>query len=396
MLPLLFLFASITFHSDFEGGSIGKIEPVAMDHYRCHVLGEVDQDKRNRQASWYYFRVDGAAGKPLVLDLVDLPGEYNYQPNRGAIIAGTLPWYSEDQKNWKLVNSAEFDASVPMMRVRLHPTTDRVWIAHQPPYTNQNLADLLAEVRRNPAASVQSIGRTAGGRDIPLVTITDPSGRASSRRVIWVLFRQHSWESGSSWAAEGGIRFLLSGAPQAVALRKSVVFKILPMCDPDGVARGGVRFNANGFDLNRNWDVADPVKMPEIAAERKAILDWVDSGQRVDMLLTLHNDEMNEYIEGPPGKEHTALMRRFEAALANSPVFYETKPAALTALSTQPGKPGRMAVYQGLYHDRKLPAFLIEQMIVRHPKLGRQPGIDDRMRFGRDLVSAMADAVGAR
>jgi hypothetical protein len=60
-----------------------------------------------------------------------------------------------------------------------------------------------------------------------------------------------------------------------------------------------VRFNANGYDLNRNWDAVDPRRMPEIAAQRKAILDWVDSGRRIDFFLTLHNTESEDYIAGP-------------------------------------------------------------------------------------------------
>ncbi len=248
-------------------------------------------------------------------------------------------------------------------------------------------------IRKHPAFSVRSVGKTLGGREIPLITITDAAAPDAAKKVLWILFRQHSWEAGSSWAGEGAIRFLLSDRPEAIALRRSAIFKIFPMCDPDGVVRGGVRFNANGFDLNRNWDIADPVRMPEIAAQRKAILDWVDAGGRVDMVLTLHNDEKPEYIEGPPGQEYLPLARRFEAALVRSPVFAPTKPVALSAVSTTAGKPGRMSVYQGLYHDRKLPAFLIELMTVSHPKLGRRPNIPDRVRFGEDLVRAMAEAV---
>lgn len=388
----LLAFAAITFHSDFEAGNIGRVEPAGPDHYRCHVLGEFDQDKRNRQASWYYFRIDGARGRTLTLDLVDLPGEYNYRPNRGAIIAQTRPFYSEDGKAWRPLD-AEYDEAVPLLRVRVRPTANRVWIAHQPPYTNEHLMRLLADVRAKPGFSVRSVGRTVKSREIPLVTITDPAAPDAAKRVIWLLFRQHAWESGSSWAGEGAIRYVTGPSDDAARLRRENIFRIFPMCDPDGVARGGVRFNAYGYDLNRNWDVADPVKMPEIAAQRRAILEWVDGGRRVDMLLSLHNDETPEYIEGPPGQEFLPLARRFERLLSASPVFAPTKPAGLTAVSTTPEKPGRMTVYQGLYHDRKLPAFLIELMVVKHPKSGRVPGIEDRMRFGEDLVRAMAQAV---
>ena len=73
MIPgvLLALSLAVTIRSDFEGGSIGRIEQVAPNHFRCGVRGEVDQDQRNRQASWYYFRIDGAAGYRLSLQVLD-------------------------------------------------------------------------------------------------------------------------------------------------------------------------------------------------------------------------------------------------------------------------------------------------------------------------------------
>ncbi|MGH9667500.1 MAG: M14-type cytosolic carboxypeptidase, partial [Bryobacteraceae bacterium] len=91
-LPLAF--AAISFHTNFEGGNLGTVTRVSADHYRCPVKGQADQDGRNRQADWYYFRIDGAKGQALTLDMVDLPGEYNYKPNRGAVTKDTLPFYS--------------------------------------------------------------------------------------------------------------------------------------------------------------------------------------------------------------------------------------------------------------------------------------------------------------
>ena len=391
MFGLLAL-AAITFHADFEGGSLGKVDTVSPTHYRLHVLGEVDQDKRNRQASWYYFRIDGARGQDLTLDLVDLPGEYNYKPNKGAIVSETRPFFSVDDKTWTTLESTSYDTAEPHLRLKIRPTADRFWIAHTPPYTTQHLNALLTSLKGNPHLSRQVVGKTVGGRDMPLLTITD-RGQVGTKKVIWILFRQHAWESGSSWAGEGAIRFLTSSDPAAVRIRQQAAFKIFPMCDPDGVIRGGVRFNANGYDLNRNWDLVDPKKMPEIAAQRQAILDWVDHGGRADMLLTLHNDEGPEYIGGPPGQEHLPLLERFSKLIEASPVFQQNRKASLAETSTTAGKPGRMSFPQGMYHDRKLPAFLIELRCFLHPELGHEPNIPDRLRFGRDLVQAMASAV---
>ena len=61
--------------------------------------------------------------------------------------------------------------------------------------------------------------------------------------TVWLMFRQHSWETGSSWAGEGAARALLGDDAEARSRRQSIIWKIFPLCDPDGVARGGVRFN---------------------------------------------------------------------------------------------------------------------------------------------------------
>ncbi|HEX4945785.1 MAG TPA: M14-type cytosolic carboxypeptidase [Blastocatellia bacterium] len=400
---LLLLFVSfavaakpITISTNFEGGALGKIEQVNATHFRCGVKGESDQDGRNRQANWYSFCVNEAKGKTITIDLVDLPGEYNYRPNRGAVTGDTLPWYSEDNRHWKQIETAEYQADVPLLRLRLTPRTNQLWIAHVPPYTNQHLQRLLQAFKNDPHLRQQTIGKTVQGRDLLLLTITDERVPAADKKVIWLMFRQHSWEAGSSWAGEGAIRFLLSDAPAAVIMRQTVIFKIFPLCDPDGVARGGVRFNANGFDLNRNWDAVDAGKMPEIAAQRKAVLDWVDSGQQVDMFLSLHNTETSEYLEGPPDVDgrHRRLMERLFKFLSAHKTFAPTRPPQSAEATTTAGKPGRMTVIQGLFHDRQLPAFLIELMITKHPKLGHQPTPADRQQFGADLVQAMWQAVG--
>ncbi|MBI3697322.1 MAG: hypothetical protein HY238_21105, partial [Acidobacteria bacterium] len=241
----LVLAAAATIQTSFEGGSLGKIERLAPAHFRCAVKGEADQDGRNRQANWYYFRLDGARGHEVVLDLVDLVGEYNYQPGTHAVTKDTHPVYSYDQKTWKHFDSIEWDDREIRLRLRFTPSANRIWIAHVPPYTNLDLARLLESFRSHPHLRRDVIGKTVHGREMRLLTVTNPGLPNAGKKVAWLMFRQHSWETGSSWAGEGALRFLLSSDPRAARIRDEVIFKIFPMADPDGVARGGVRFNAN-------------------------------------------------------------------------------------------------------------------------------------------------------
>ena len=379
LVPLL---AAITIHWDFEGGSLAKAESAGPAHFRAHLAGQTDRDGRNRQANWYYFRIDGARGQDVVIDLVNLPGEYNYKPNRGAVTKDTVPVWSEDQRTWTYFASTEYEAAEPYLRLRAKPRSNRFWIAHVQPYTLADLDALMARAARHPHFKRSVIGKSVEGRDLYLATIANPA--ASPKKSIWLMFRQHCWETGSSFAGEGAIDFLLSDS--AAALRREFVFRILPAADPDGLVRGAVRFNRHGFDLNRNWDVEDAVKMPEIAAQRRAMFAWLDSGHAIDILLSLHNTETSEYLEGPPDPDGAALLERVALSLNTNSTFAPTRKAFAAEATTTAGKVGRMTVNQGLWRDRKINAFIIEQ------RIDTKPSIAARKEFGAGLVRALAAA----
>lgn len=384
---------SISIDWNFEGGSLAKAERTRTANFRCHVNGQVDQDGRNRQASWYYFRVNGAKGQTLTFTMVDLAGEYNYRPNKGAITGDTLPFYSSDGTNWVPVEEADYDPSVPALTYKIDMPSDHVSIAHAPPYTLANFKSLCNDFADNSDVTIETIGRSVEGRHIPLVTITDRAIPDKNKKVVWLMFRQHAWESGSSWTGEGLMRFVSSGDPVARQIRSQTIVKVLPLCDPDGVFHGTVRFNHFGFDLNRNWDVVDPVKMPEITCERKAITDWAKAGREIDFFLTLHNDEYNEYIDGPPDERWSALLDKVEKNWSSGKTFAPTQQSSLIAKTTTEGKPGRMNVVQGLSHDLGLPAFEVEMRITKHLKLGRRPNVHDRLLAGRELIQAIRKSI---
>ncbi|HZT39615.1 MAG TPA: M14-type cytosolic carboxypeptidase [Bryobacteraceae bacterium] len=392
MLGLL-CFAGIVVLSNFEGGSAGRAEQLSAQRVRIEVVGQSDQDGRNRQANWYYFRLDQLPQTQVQVDLVNLAGEYNYRGPVYAVTKGTRPVYSYDGKKWKHFRDDQvfWDSEEPRLTVTFTPESDHIWIAHVPPYTNKDLAALLDSFNSNPFLRRESVGKTLEGREMPLLTITNPAVPEKGKKVIWLMFRQHAWETGSSWAGEGAIRFLLSNDQRAGRIRDRAVVRIFPMADPDGVAHGRVRFNGNGYDLNRNWDAIDPLKMPEIASQHKAVLDWLDSGRRIDLFLSLHNTESSEYLEAPAA--YRALGMKIFDILKRTTTFNPTTPLREQGETTTPGKRGRMTVAQGLYHDRKTAAMLMEQMIEYNSKLGRLPTVEDRLEFGAALVRAIVAAL---
>jgi hypothetical protein len=134
--------------------------------------------------------------------------------------------------------------------------------------------------------------------------------------------------------------------------------------------------------------------MPEISAMRAAIRDWLDAGHPIDLFLTVHNTESVDYIQGPitPGGEPVKrLTDSIHEALSSKTHFHSPR-GPRDSLAELPDK-GRQTVNQWLYLERKKPAFLMELMVDRNPKINRAPLVSDRLEFGGQLVQILAEAI---
>lgn len=388
----------IRFSTNFPGGMLGKIEAVDPNSFRCFVPGQYNEQGRNRQTSWYYFRLENVRGRSLTLTMTDLIGEYNNRP--GAVPHGpdNGPCYSLDGRNWTYFTPAEFtwNADVKEGTIRFTPDVDTVWIAHQPPYTTTDLQRLLDDVVTSPHARIEVIGKTVGGRDIPLVTVTDFAVPDEAKTCVWLQARQHAWEAGTSYVMDGALRFATSDDPQAQALRRKTVFRFTPMVDLDGVAAGKVRFNANGYDVNRNWlavDLRNPEalkRMPEIWYTKKAITAAHAAGPKIAMLVNLHNTETGEYLQTECTDEGLfAGLAILEQRLVDGPQYEPSRRLA---------KPNPKAIIQApgdttlsLWGTHGVPSALMELRTSTTKKLDRRPVPSDRINFGRELITAMAE-----
>lgn len=97
----------------------------------------------------------------------------------------------------------------------------------------------------------------------------------------------HPGETAASWMWDGFMRFLISEDVRAQALRRLFVFKIVPMINPDGVARGFYRADTRGTNLNRYYDFPNPLHHPTIFAIR-TLLDHIHRTSTLAMYMDLH------------------------------------------------------------------------------------------------------------
>ena len=59
-----------------------------------------------------------------------------------------------------------------------------------------------------------------------------------NKPYIFLSCRVHPGESNASWVMKGTVEHLLSNSKEAIALRDTYIFKIVPMLNPDGVVNG--------------------------------------------------------------------------------------------------------------------------------------------------------------
>ncbi|MEN9353167.1 MAG: hypothetical protein RL318_492 [Fibrobacterota bacterium] len=155
-----------------------------------------------------------------------------------------------------------------------------------------------------------------------MVSITDGSdslrpaeGRTVRKRRVTVHARTHPVEVQASHVAREMIRFLLDTSEVSRLLRRDFIFNIIPQYNPDGVELGNERTNANGVDIESNWDKLNPE--PEVLSLRNLFKRFMSGPVPVEVALNLHSDQYNGkrfffyHLEGGTSWIYTELEKNF-------------------------------------------------------------------------------------
>ncbi len=199
---------------------------------------------------------------------------------------------------------------------RFEYPNDTVYFAYSVPYTFTQLTSFLDLLRAEhnsaapgPTAYMKQsvLCRTLSGLDIPLLTITsnltaeeDTSDRKKKKRpTVVVTARIHPGETCGSLMMHGFLRLLVS--PQGQGLRDRILFKVVPMLNPDGVILGNYRAGLSGQDLNRKFLEPDPRLHPEICAIKAMIEKLKNEGREILGYIDLHAHSKKKcvFIYGP-------------------------------------------------------------------------------------------------
>ncbi|KAG8348835.1 putative Zinc carboxypeptidase Succinylglutamate desuccinylase Aspartoacylase family [Trypanosoma vivax] len=112
----------------------------------------------------------------------------------------------------------------------------------------------------------------------------------TGKKVVLLSGRVHPGEVTASHGIHGAISFLLSRDRHAAKIRENFIFYIVPMINPDGVARGHTRLDQNGYNLNRCYNRPNPQTQPTVNALRRLYEQLQNMfGERFFMYIDFHS-----------------------------------------------------------------------------------------------------------
>ena len=145
---------------------------------------------------------------------------------------------------------------------------DEICFAYHIPYTFSQCVNFLSTLKA-PFVSHSKLCNTVSGLEVPLLTITSPC--EGPKKTVIVASRVHPGETVSSYIMEGFLKYLISD--EASVLRDKIVFKVIPMTNPDGVILGNYRCSLSGHDLNRTYLTPNRRLHPTTVAIKKMVDD---------------------------------------------------------------------------------------------------------------------------
>ena len=103
---------------------------------------------------------------------------------------------------------------------------------------------------------------------------------------------------------QGFLKFIAGNTQEAINLRKRVVFKVIPMTNPDGVIAGNYRTSLSGNDLNRQFLSPNPKLHPTVDSIKKlcaAIMSHARQSDPIAGFIDIHGHSRKKsvFMYGP-------------------------------------------------------------------------------------------------
>ena len=367
--------------SNFDSGNIEVISAESPSNIELAIK----KDHQSEFYQWFHFKLHNTEHSEHVMHLTNA--------GKSAYVEGWKDYQavaSYDRQHWFRVPTT-FDGE--NLSITFTPEYDSTYFAYFAPYSYERHQDLIHSAQLDIDCQLQVLGQTLDGRDMSLLKVGE---EGEGKKVIWITARQHPGETMAEWFMEGFIdRLLDEDDGVARSLLNSAVFYLVPNMNPDGSARGHLRTNAKGVNLNREWQTPSMENSPEVYLVREKML-----ATGVDMHLDIHGDEALPFnfvagSEGVPSYNERikGLEDKFKnVLLAITPEFQDDKGYD----KDEPGKANLTVAANWVGEQFKCLAYTVEMPFKDNDLLpDYSVGWSDERSslFGRDFLTAVYHVV---
>ncbi|XP_071799299.1 cytosolic carboxypeptidase 6-like [Asterias amurensis] len=393
----------LIFDACFECGNLGRVDCITEFEYDLFIRPDTCNP---RFRVWFNFTVENVkADQRVIFNIV------NFSKTKSLYREGMSPLVkSSSRPKWQRIPSKNvYYYRCPDHRknyVMSFPFAfdkegDTYQFAYCYPYSYTRMQTYLAAVekRKLDYFNRELLCLSVQQRKLDLLTISAPENLEPDvkQRVVFVTARVHPGETPASYVCQGLIDFLLSQHPIARVLRDHVVFKIVPMLNPDGVYLGNYRCSLMGFDLNRHWHEPSPWAHPTLHANKHLLMDMNDSNKMdVDFYVDIHAHStlMNGFMYGnvyddPVRYEKQAVFPRLMCANA------EDFSMMNTSFNRDAVKAGTGRRFLGGILDENSLCYTLEVSFFCYTMTGGSTLVpydeEGYMRLGRNLAKTFMD-----
>ena len=261
--------------SDFAAGRMDECISTGENEY---LITLVPENTPINSSPWYAFKIRAEQITDIIITMKVQGDKHRYPPK-----------ISRDGKSWQL-QDYQLKGERLIMKVKAAPQP--VTISAQEIINNQYYVDWAEELTAQSAFTQSILGLSTQGRPIYKIESRDEN----TNEWVVILGRQHPPEVTGALALFPFVETLLSDSELSKYFLRKYNVLVIPNINPDGVHAGNWRSNANGKDLNRDWNDFSQIETQLINDYLQGL---VAQGQKIKFAVDFHSTKNDIFYTMP-------------------------------------------------------------------------------------------------
>lgn len=283
---------AVRLSADFSTGRMDKCQLVTENEYLITLIPE---STPINSSPWYAFKVEADQPTKIKITMKVQGDKHRYPPK-----------IKRASKSWQLQKHQINNGRLTMTLIA---TPKASFIAAQEIIDNNYYIDWANKLLSDGIITHELLGESTQGRPIYKL-----ESKAKTNEWLVILGRMHPPEVTGALALFPFVENLFSTSNLAIDFRNKYNILIIPNINPDGVAVGNWRYNANGLDLNRDWIDFSQVETQQINKYLQAL---VSKGDKIKFAVDFHSTQEDVFYSMPVdyGVEQPYFVKHWLATL---------------------------------------------------------------------------------